>query len=786
MRTKFQNSKYTIGILINQIEGEYQNPILKGITDAAKEKNVNTLFFVGGTVGNFFEGDEGNNLCYELAKTNIIDGLIICAGSIGGYVDKKTLNEYFSDYKNIPKVSISIDLDDSFTISIDNKNSMKEIINHLVDYHGYKNIVFVSGPLTNHEAIERLEGYIEAIKSHSIEYKPEFVINGDFTYESGLKAAKIIEERKLEFDAIVCANDGMAMGVYDGLKKRGLLAPNDYALTGFDDYISSSIFSVPLTTVKQPLYEQGKQSLNILLELIEGKKIEKKIFLPTRFVIRDSCGCFLTNYVKEKKQDFQKLKDENYNLINLLMLKKDDIIEFLVKKFGLDHILLREYKVHLNGLIDSLISDIEKKKAKGLFVLVLNDILSKRVDDYEFLKKWYDIIDELNLILRNFQSSKEDLLIIERIFNESNKLINFYFLRFENSKLVALHEYIWLLRMFICHLDYEFDIEKIKDIIFNELSSVFGINSLFLCLFKEYNNEIPEKSILALAFDERGKIEKKDIFFNTKELIPEYFLIESKRYNLLFFVLFTRLANFGYMAIEINDKIPFFIYPTLRERISSALQSSTIFNQKERAKEELKLAVLKSKQNEEKYKDMIEMLPVGIIETDERFNILNMNKKTAEILHQKEEKEINFRDLILEQEKFDEYIRLSIKNSEADFVDFTIIDFLGNTISILAKVNFVYYDKNSFGYRWVIIEEASFLKLSIIPGEKFYEKYNITKREKEVIEKILQGDSIIDVSEKLHITIGTVKDHLSSVYKKTKVKNKRELIQKIKKEKSLT
>ncbi|MCX7820056.1 MAG: substrate-binding domain-containing protein [Brevinematales bacterium] len=784
MKNKFQQSRFTFGVLINQIEGEYQQFICKGINDAAIEKNVNILFFVGGTIGNFFEGDEGNNLTYELAKTNVLDGLIVCSGSIGGYVSTDRLYQYIYDYRNIPKVSISIELNGCFSILIDNRNAMKEVIDHLIDFHGYENIAFVSGPLTNSEVTERLKGYMDSLKAHNISYKPELIIEGNFTYDSGVRAVNLlIDERKVNFDAIACANDGMAMGVYDGLKKRGLLAPNDYALTGFDDYIQASLFSIPLTTVKQPLYEQGKKSVEILIEILEGKNVPEKLYLPTNLVLRESCGCFLRNYLTKDKILELKNKKE---LITTLINEKEEIISHLNKKFGSNKTNFKEYSIHLKGLIDSLIIDLEKKKTKGVFILVLNDIFSKMVSDYDYLQKWNEILDELYLLITNISSFDENFLTLERIFSEAHRLIDLYIMRIENAKIEHLNNYIWLLRMLICHLDYEFNLDEISNILYNELSTFFDIKSFFMFLFNERNTDISKTSKVQLAFDERGRIDEKKekTTFFTNELIPFSFILESKRYSLIFFILFTKYDNFGYMAIELNNKIPVFLYPTLRERISSAIQTSIIFNQKEKTGIELNSALLKLKRDEEKYRDMVEMLPLGIIETDEKYNIININKKALQVLEISNEK-ANLKELIIEKKKFEDYLKLVIKKSHSDFIDFTISTLKGNKVSVLCRIDLINYETYLSGYRFVIIELASFVRLSVLPGEQFYDKYQITKREREVLEKILQGESISEVSEKFHITIGTVKDHLSSIYKKTKVKNKKELIKKIKEEKSI-
>ena len=92
--------------------------------------------------------------------------------------------------------------------------------------------------------------------------------------------------------AVVCANDQMAIGVLREFQREGIAVPADVALTGFDDVYPSRLVDPPLTTVSQPLRELGVRATRRLLARIEDRALPPQTsVLPTRVVIRASCGC---------------------------------------------------------------------------------------------------------------------------------------------------------------------------------------------------------------------------------------------------------------------------------------------------------------------------------------------------------------------------------------------------------------------------------------------------------------------------------------------------------------
>jgi serine phosphatase RsbU (regulator of sigma subunit) len=169
---------------------------------------------------------------------------------------------------------------------------MRAVLRHLVGTHGYRRVGFVRGWAESDEAELRFRVYREVLAEHGLPFDPELVAPGHYVMQSGIDAVQLFfDERKLELDAIACANDATAFGVIEALLARGIDVPTEVAVVGFDDVDLARYYDPPLTTARQPLRDLGRTALEVLLEQLEpGAKPERKV-LPSQVVVRESCGC---------------------------------------------------------------------------------------------------------------------------------------------------------------------------------------------------------------------------------------------------------------------------------------------------------------------------------------------------------------------------------------------------------------------------------------------------------------------------------------------------------------
>ncbi len=152
-------------------------------------------------------------------------------------------------------------------IDLNNQTASIKVIETLVGL-GHKKIAFIPG-LMGYNTVARLEGYKEALQKHSIRFDSSFIEGGDYSLESGARAAKKLLALPKKITAIYAANDLMAIGAIQAIREAGLSVPGDISVFGFDDSDAARFSQPPLSTVKQPFYNMGKRAVQLLVERVE-------------------------------------------------------------------------------------------------------------------------------------------------------------------------------------------------------------------------------------------------------------------------------------------------------------------------------------------------------------------------------------------------------------------------------------------------------------------------------------------------------------------------------------
>jgi LacI family transcriptional regulator len=137
--------------------------------------------------------------------------------------------------------------------------------------------------------VDRLTGYLAALRDRGVASDSALIAEGDFTEAGGYRAMQQLLLRRP--DAVFVASDMMAIGAMRALREASLRVPEDVAIVGFDDLPQSARTEPPLTTVRQPTYRLGATTVDSLLDLIEyPDSSPRRIVLPTELVVRASCG----------------------------------------------------------------------------------------------------------------------------------------------------------------------------------------------------------------------------------------------------------------------------------------------------------------------------------------------------------------------------------------------------------------------------------------------------------------------------------------------------------------
>jgi len=289
--SKSPNHRPTIAFFTPEIEGEYSAMLCHGVLECAAEKDVNVIVFPGKAINSPYPYQHQYNVIYDLVTPENVDAIIVPISIFHVFPTKKPIEDFFYRFFPVPMVTINTKIGGATGITIDNKSGLRSLLNHLIKEHGKKRIAFIRGPTSNADAEERFDVYCDVLLENNIRPDPGLVCPGDFTAGAVPGAlGLLIDERGAQFDAIVAANDEMALAALTLLRERRIRVPEDVVVTGFDNVYSSRTSVPPLTTVRQPLLEVGKCALKQALALLAGEP-ETTVVLPTELVIRNSCGC---------------------------------------------------------------------------------------------------------------------------------------------------------------------------------------------------------------------------------------------------------------------------------------------------------------------------------------------------------------------------------------------------------------------------------------------------------------------------------------------------------------
>lgn len=195
-------------------------------------------------------------------------------------------------------------------VKADNEGGAYALTKHLTDHHRYRSLVFLAGPAESPDGRERLAGFRTALADAGIEAKASNVIHGDFTEASGYRCVMDLLRRGGTLpEAIVGGNDQMAIGALSALDSLGIVVPRDIAVTGFDDVRLCRYVQPPLSTVSQPMRELGALCIQLLVERLENDRSTPcTSVLPTRVVLRESCGCGEASKVHPRAEESRRLQ----------------------------------------------------------------------------------------------------------------------------------------------------------------------------------------------------------------------------------------------------------------------------------------------------------------------------------------------------------------------------------------------------------------------------------------------------------------------------------------------
>ncbi len=273
----------TIGLVIPQVNDPFYFGIVRGIEDTVTAAGYSLLI-----ASQPHQTSEYHYM--RLFRRGHVDALILTA--IDVYPDE--LQEMAR--RGLPVILVQQDAGKHVSaVQVDDYGGACALTEHLLG-HGYRRIAYITGTDHTPDNKERMRGIRDTLAAHGLALPKELVFRGDYLRGSGGKAMQRILELPERPDAVFAGNDQMAADAIVAAQERGLRVPEDIAVVGFDDVPLASYISPPLTTVHQPIYEQGVFAARTALDMLKPGSEKQpptppRIILPTTLVIRRSCGC---------------------------------------------------------------------------------------------------------------------------------------------------------------------------------------------------------------------------------------------------------------------------------------------------------------------------------------------------------------------------------------------------------------------------------------------------------------------------------------------------------------
>ena len=588
----FKDKVYHIGVMIGNVHTQHPMELISGICEAAKTERVNITFFVGaqGNALDFWKDDENDlyaynyqyNSLYDYSLIAGLDALIISYGTLCIYLDEDNREAFASKYRNVPLVILE-EYDeescDSFIIS-DNFGSMYKIMEHLLTDHGYQDILYLSGPQNNTDSNERERAYREAMAAHGLEVTDEMIEYGDYSSNVDELVERLLDCNP-DVEAIVSANDEMALSIYRVCRKRGLIPGKDIAITGYDDVEFAQRMDPPLTTANQDGLDMGYKALKCAVSLCKNPE-PVKLKLPARFMQRQSCGCKSTHVTEE------------IELIDILKtIESSDDTEHIDKAVSTaaagSYQSIASEKSRINGkkyfsyLIDHLYKIAESKESfdnKVIAETALNQIQKLCAKDGHGNIDFSGFMRDFHQIIRFFMEKVDDHCIqiqLGIILQTTDNYLTSFIMRSDEERITLLLNKSWAAPASIRYMIDKVDDENAFNRLAIENVITQGAKSAYLFLLPEPlkcdRNDIfscPEKLELVAKYannsvkvydrGERPVITKADGFASR---FPS-----MSKHNYVAFMLFAKAYQYGILLCEIDSSEIGLIY-------GAALQIST-------------------------------------------------------------------------------------------------------------------------------------------------------------------------------------------------------------------
>ncbi len=281
-----------IGVIGCETEHLMQRRLIKGIMAQAFSLDIDVAVFSCITNEILLTPHQRSEFnLFNYMNFSTLDGAIYLRNSIHSEDEKKILDDFLLLQRK-PVLVLDDETDKFPYMMMDDRFGMAAITNHLIDVHGLNDILCLTGFEGHYTSEQRVLGYRDALESHGIPVREDYIIYGDYWMDAAQQLALsfINGERKMP-QAVVCANDAMAKSLCHTLVDYGIRIPEQIRVTGYDASLTEAPTLVSLTSFVRKNFGLGVRGAAKLYEMMTGKTCELCKMEHIEVITGDSCGC---------------------------------------------------------------------------------------------------------------------------------------------------------------------------------------------------------------------------------------------------------------------------------------------------------------------------------------------------------------------------------------------------------------------------------------------------------------------------------------------------------------
>jgi len=271
-----------VAVVVDKLH-DYQLPIVQGVHARLSAAGTSVLVVVSHP-----HDESGDELLLRLVRGGHVHGLVATARAMG-HDRQRRLAQLLTRLPDLPLVTTGEQMADHPFVRADNATAATQVAAHVLDECGRSHPVFFAGPADNLDSVERQRAFLAAAAERGLAGASEpLVVCASYDRGLAFREMSRLLRAGTPVDAVVAANDDMAIGVLDAVAAHGLRVPEDVVVTGFDDSRAAARTDPPLTTVDQQLRGQGELAAQLLLARLAGAPLPPSTPLPTRLLVRGS------------------------------------------------------------------------------------------------------------------------------------------------------------------------------------------------------------------------------------------------------------------------------------------------------------------------------------------------------------------------------------------------------------------------------------------------------------------------------------------------------------------